>query len=195
MIKVIKINRKKIGILLILCGLMIVLAVFQKTFDERIKFTALMQNEMKDLKEYYILNNKYSYKLPSDFETIERKFPSKEIIYHNEFYSKNNSIYGFVQLWNIDGNLYDFLIKSGEISKKQNVIDNYKLEKTQIDNREVYEITYNITDKNKNIYSCYEYFIPVDQGFVRFSFFLRKSNFKDSMPLIFKAIVKTLKTI
>lgn len=195
MIKVIKINRKRVGISLILIGLMFILVVFQKNLDGKLKFTALIHNDIKALKEYYMLDNTYLYKLPANWSTRIREFNGNEIIYHNEFISEDNVIRGVVQVWNINMSLEKFLKSSEKISLKQNVIENYKMNAIDLGGNKGYEVTYSIVDKDKNIYRSFEYFIPKKEGFVRFSFFVNEANFKESMLQVFKTIVSTFQSV
>ncbi|WP_138204368.1 hypothetical protein [Haloimpatiens lingqiaonensis] len=191
MIKVIKINRKRVGISLILIGLIFILVVFQKNLYGRLKLTALIHNDIKSLKEYHMLNT-YLYKLPENWHTRLREFPGEEIIYHNEFISQDNVIKGLVQVWNINISLEKFLENSKEVSLKQNIIKDYKIQSIDLGGNKAYEVTYLIQDKEKNIYRSFEYFIPRKGGFVRFSFFVNNDKFKDSMLSVFRTIVSTL---
>lgn len=195
MIKVIKVNRKRVGISLILIGLMFILVVFQKNLYGKLKFTALIHNDIKALKEYYMLDNTYLYKLPENWNTRIRKFTGNEIIYHNEFVSEDNVIRGVVQAWNINMNLEKFLKSSEQISSKQNIIENYKMQPIDLGGNKGYEVTYSIVDKEKNIYKSFEYFIPKKDGFVRFSFFVNEANFKESMLQVFRTIVNTFQSV
>ncbi|MFD3158480.1 hypothetical protein ACFIJ5_16765 [Haloimpatiens sp. FM7330] len=195
MIKIITLNGKKIGVTLIIIGLMLMLIVFEKNFDHRLKFAALMHSNINSLKEYSILDNKYTYKLPEEWKTKKRQFQGKEIIYHNEFASKDNNIYGFVQVWNINKSLKKFLEDSKQIALEQNVINDYKIEQFNVNNEKGYLVTYSLVDGKNYTYNSYEYFIKREEGFLRFSFFVRKENFKENMPTIFQTIVNTLKII
>lgn len=195
MIKVIKVNRKRVGVTLILIGLMFIMVVFEKNIDSKLKFTALINNNVKALKEYRMLGDTYTYKLPENWKTRNREFEGNEIVYHNEFTSDDDTIRGIVQGWNIKGDLADFLKKSSEISLQQNIIKNYKMNKVDIDDKKSYEVTYSLVDGKNNVYKVFEYFIPREGGFIRFSFFVNEANYKDSIPAVFKTIVRTLQKL
>ena len=77
--KLIIINRKRVGVTTIIIGLMLILLGFEKHFDARLKFAALMQNNINSLVQYEALNNKLTYKLPSEWSTKEQKFSGQEI--------------------------------------------------------------------------------------------------------------------
>lgn len=194
MIKVIRLNTKKIGITLVIVGLMVVLIGFGKYINNRLRYAVLMQNDINSLSEFIINNVNYKYKLPSSWETTLKNFNNSEITYHNEFVSEDSKIYGFVQTWNINKSLLNFLKDSKKISQKQNVITNYSINKIDINKQKLYLVKYTLKNKDNILFYAYEYFVPTDNGFIRFSFFVKKQNFKQNMPQIFNAVVSTLES-
>jgi len=88
--------------------------------------------------------------------------------------------------------LKEFLKKSEEISKIQNIISNYKAKVISINNKDWYLVEYTIENSQNAKFESYEYFIKNDDKLFRFSFFVRQDNFKENMPAIFKTIVQTL---
>ncbi|NMM61608.1 hypothetical protein HBE96_02640 [Clostridium sp. P21] len=189
--KVIIINRKRLGVTIIIIGLMLILFGLEKNFDDRLKFTALIQNNINSLTQYEALDKKFTYKLPSEWITKEQKFSGNEIVYHNDFNSKDLKIHGFVEVWNLNTDLKNFLEESKKISSEQNLYKNYDIKPVQINNKDGYLVNYTIITSNNKYYKGYEYFIKNKSKFFRFSFFVREDNFKESMPTIFKTIVKT----
>lgn len=190
--KLIIINRKRLGVTTIIIGLMLILLGFEKYFDAGLKFTALMQNNINSLVQYEALNNKLSYKLPAEWTTKEQKFSGQEILYHNDFKSKDSQIYGFVEVWNFKQDLKSFLEESKKISSEQNLYKQYNITPIKVNNREGYLVDYTITASSGTDYKGYEYFIKDSNKFFRFSFFTKESNFKESMPTVFRTIVQTL---
>ena len=61
--RVLILHRKKLGITLILIGLMVVIFAVAKGFSENIKSTALTENSITSLKSYTVENFKVQYKL------------------------------------------------------------------------------------------------------------------------------------
>ncbi len=189
--KLIIINRKRLGVTIIIIGLMLVLFSLEKNFDARLKFTALIQNNINSLIEYGALNQKFTYKLPAEWSAKEKKFSGNEIIYHNDFNTKDFKIHGFVEVWNLNKDLKTFLEESKKISSEQNLYKAYEIKPITINDKDGYLINYTIiTSANQN-YKGYEYFIRNKDKFFRFSFFVREDNFKENMPTIFKTIVQT----
>ena len=190
---IIFINRRKLGITVILLGLMIILTGISKQFDDKLKTTILVENNINLLDDYNALNGKISYKLPEGWTTREKKLPGGEIIYHNDFLSSDAVIHGFVEVWNSKEDLKIFLENSKKISEEQNVIKNYKMDSVIINRKKTYLVHYLINVTDNNWYKAYEYFIADKDQFYRFSFFTRDVNFKEAYGAIFESIIDTFK--
>jgi len=191
--KVIVINKKKVGIIIVIIGLMITLLGISKQFDNKLKTTILVENNIKLLNDYAAINGKVNYKLPVGWTTSERKFPGNEILYHNDFQSSDAVIHGFVEVWNSRQDLKSFLDRSKNISEKQNEIKNYKTSDLIVNGKKTYLVQYLINTNNDNWYKAYEYFVDGGQQFYRISFFTREVNFKETYAAIFQSIIETLK--
>ena len=179
--------------MVIIIGLMMILVAFERNFDEKLKFATLIQNNISSLKKYEALDNKLSYKLPADWIVKEQKFHGNEILYHNNFNTKDSKIYGFIECWNIKKDLKAFLEESKKISNEQNILyTEYKLSPININNRDGYLVNYTILTSYNISYKGYEYFLRSDNKFFRFAFFVKQDNFKENMPTIFRTIVQTL---
>jgi hypothetical protein len=192
-LNIIFINRRKLGITVILLGLMITLMGISKQFDDKLKTTILVENNINLLDDYNALNGKISYKLPEGWTTREKKLPGDEIIYHNDFQSSDAVIHGFVEVWNSKEDLKTFLENSKKISEEQNAIKNYKIDSIIINGKKTYLVHYLINVTDNNWYKAYEYFIDDKDQFYRFSFFTREVNFKEAYGAIFESIIKTFK--
>ncbi|MBZ9684945.1 hypothetical protein G9F72_001035 [Clostridium estertheticum] len=191
--RIIFINRKKLGIIVILMGLMITLLGISKGFDKQLKTTILVEHNINLLNDFHALNGKVSYKLPEGWTTKEKKFSGGEIIYHNDFQSSDAVIHGFVEVWTSKQNLKTFLDNSKKISQEQNAIKNYKLDSVIINGKKTYLVQYLINVTDNNWYKVYEYFIDDGSEFYRFSFFTRNVNFKEAFGAIYESIVETFK--
>ena len=191
--KIIFINRKEVGIIVIILGLMITLLGISKQFDDKLKSTILVENNINLLDNYGALNGKMSYKLPAGWTTKEKKFSGDDIIYHNDFKSSDEVIHGFVEAWKRKQDLKVFLDNSKDISQEQNQIKNYKIDNININGKRTYLVQYLIKVADNNWYKAYEYFIDDGKEFYRFSFFTRNVNFKETYGAIFESIIETLK--
>lgn len=193
--KVVVADRKKIGIMLIISGLMILLLFIEVNFQQRLKLTSLIQNGMHSLKEYNAMNGKFTYKLPEEWSTEEKNFGGGEIIYHNGFKSKDAKIYGYVQVWQLNEELKSFLENSKIISEKQNTYKNYSIKPTSINGKTAYLVDYTVLNGNDVYYKGTEYFIKIKNGFIRFAFYIREDNYKEDLNMVFKTLVEGSKFI
>lgn len=188
--KIILINKRKLQVVLVAIISMGILFGIGQIFQGHIKSVSFIQNNISSLQEYEALGGKLTYKLPSEWSVKSKTFPGGEIIYHNDFQSDDYVINGFVQVWNIKNDLKDFLIKSKEASEKQNIIKNYRISDIKVNKRDGYLVKYNMVSNGID-YTAYEYFIKNNNQFIRFSFFVKSQNFKESFTAVFDSIVKT----
>lgn len=172
---------------------MITLVGISKQFDNKLKTTILVENNINLLDSYVALNGKITYKLPAGWASKEKTFSGDEIMYHNDFQSVDAIIHGFVEVWRANQDLKVFLENSKNISQKQNEIKNYKINSFNINGKRTYVVQYFINTVGDNWYKAYEYFIDNGKQFYRFSFFVREVNFKETYGAIFESIVETLK--
>lgn len=193
--KTIVIDRKKLGIMLITSGLMIIMFFIEASFQQRLKLTSLIQNGMHSLKEYNAMNGKFTYKLPDTWSTEEKKFGGGEIIYHNSFKSKDAKIYGYIQVWHINEDLKMFLENSKLIAEKQNTYKNYNIKSETINEESAYLVEYTLLNGKDIYYKGTEYFIKTKNGFIRFAFYTREDNYKEDLSMVFKTIVESSKFI
>ena len=190
--KVFVVDRKKIGVIFVVMGLMVVLFSVGIQLDSRIRTTAFIQNNMGALEDYYIAEHKITYKLPAKWTTSQEKFSGGEILYHNNFKSQDNSIHGYVQMWNLQSDLKSFLQNSKLTSEIENKSQDFKISDININNSKGYLVTYKITGNSKP-YNAFEYFIKYNSIFIRFSFYVESDKLNKNMPAVFKAIVETIK--
>lgn len=191
--KIIVLDRKKTKVFIIILLLMTSMFVFQRVINNSMKMTSLMQSNIKKLKNYKALNSEIEYGLPEQWIAEEKKFEGSEIVYHNEFESRDLKVHGFMQVWDIGYNIKEFLQNSKSISEKQNKISDYVMKNIKINNKPAYCISYIIKNNQDRLFKCYEYFLNKDDKIIRFSFFVQEDKFKENMPTIFKNIVETLK--
>lgn len=191
--RLIILNRKRLGVTAIILGLMLVMFAVEERFDERLKATALMYNDISSLIKYEGLGKKFSYSLPNKWESSPKNFGNAEIIYHNDFNTKDQSIHGFVQVWNLREDLKAFLERSKETAGAVKPVKykNYKMEAININNHSGYLVSYSMDVGEGKYYKGYEYYLSQDGLMFRFSFFVNEANFKENMPTVFNTIVKT----
>ena len=189
--KILIINKKRFGVTMIIIGLMLILFGLEKNFDNRLKIAALIHNNVSSFKEYNILNGKISYKLPSNWEINEQTINGEDIVYSNAFVDKKSNITGFIQLWNYEGDLKAFIKHSKEVSDKQQVdYTKYNVVPVDVNNMKGYLAQYSILKENKE-YVAYEYFVKLEEGFIRVSFVPEK-YYQESIETVFNTILKNI---
>lgn len=187
--KIIIINKKRAGVTIIIAGLVLILLALAQKFDWNLKYTAIMSTEMPSFTKYEGLSGKLTYLLPEDFNTKLQSFGGGEIIYHNDFYSGNNKISGFIQVWNINEDLKKFLQKSSIISEKQNIVKNYSLKPITDISKNGYEVRYDMMSSTGEYYKVFDYYIKTQNGFVRISFSISDKNYNEGiMPVLLKIV-------
>lgn len=189
--KLLVFDGKKLGVVIVTMGLMIVLFGIGMNLNNRIRSTAFIQNNMGTLNEYKVSGYNIKYRLPSKWIVKEQKFNGSEIIYHNDYKSEDNIIHGFVEVWKLNESLKEFLDKSKVSSETQNEILQYKITDIKVNNKDGYLITYKMQSGSK-VYDAFEYFINNGDVFVRFSFYADDSKLNANISDVFKAIVETL---
>lgn len=184
---------KKVFTVVVIFLLMAVMAFSEIKLHDKLKLSTFTQSNIKELKKYSDTSTGIKYLLPKNWITERRSFTGGEILYHNEFKSQDSLINGYVQVWHSKKNLEEFLNQSKSISEKQNKILQYNRKPIETDAGKGYLVTYYIEVETNVFYRAEEYFIPVDNKFVRLSFFVDKKNYSESMSRIFKTIVDTVK--
>lgn len=184
-------NKRKLEVFLTLMVLMAILFGVGNIIKDHLKPVSLIQNNVRDLKEYSALDGKITYKLPVAWVTETKSFPGNQIIYHNEFTSDDLLTSGFVQVWREQENLKEFLNSSKEVAEKQNKVKNYKIADIKIKSKEGYAITYTM-NSNGIQYIAHEYFIKYNNGFIRFAFFNKYENFSEDKATLYQTILETV---
>ncbi|WP_139903532.1 PsbP-related protein [Clostridium thermarum] len=188
--KVIVLNRKRLGVTIIIIGLMLVLMGAEIRLSNRLKMTALMQSGLETLKQFDIDNSNLAYKLPSTWENTVEDLGGGEILYHSSFISKEADIYGFAELWKLrQMDLKTFIENSKGSGFKPDRVSEYKYKPVEVKGEPAYLLTYNAITPSGNNIKAYEYFIDQGDTFFRMAFYVNKDNFRENMPTIFEAIV------
>lgn len=190
--KVIVLNRKRLGVTIIIIGLMLVLVGAEMKLSQRLKMTALIENGLNSLKQYEIKVSNLTYELPSTWKTSEKNFEGNEIIYHNEFSSSDNTIFGFVEVWNLrQKDLKTFLENSRTSAFTPDRVRDFKYVPVKVNNYPGYLLTYNGSTASGKHFKAYEYFVENKSTFYRIAFYVPADKFKENMPAIFEAIANT----
>lgn len=190
--RILIVDRKKLGVIFVVMGLMIFVFCMGIKLDNRIRSAAFIQSNLGELKKYSIDEYKISYKLPIKWEVSTESFNDNEIVYDNNFKSTDEGINGFLQVWNYKGKFNDFLEINKKIVQRENKVKNFNAYNLDINNQGAYLITYEV-NSNGSSYHAYEYLIREQVDFIKFSFYVKDDKLGLATPSIFKAIVETIK--
>lgn len=181
---------KKIGLALILVGLMIVIIGFGKYFEESLKVATLTQNNMVNFKEYEILEGEIKYKLPMNWICAEKVSRSSSEIYKNEFISEDTNIYGSIEV--VSGaNGVEEVMEQCLAEIKDMGINKYDRDTLKINNKNVETVEYDINFTNNSIKHAYEYYVPYENNMVKVTFIISDEKSKENTNVVFENIVKT----
>jgi hypothetical protein len=153
--------------------------------------TSMNPSEVK-YRDYAGYGGRFTYKLPADWKTTEQKFEGNEILYHNDFFSSDKKIYGYVQLWNLNIKLKDFIEEGiAGITGIVNLKD-YSLEPIKINDKQGYLLQYTKElEKGKYLKAFEVFVIDIDSTFHRFSFFMDEKSWKDEYRMFFLNIASS----
>ncbi|MEW8994702.1 hypothetical protein [Clostridium sp.] len=183
-------NMRKLGLAIILAGLMIVILGFGKYFEESLRTATLTQNSMVEFKQYDILDGKIKYKLPSSWLTTIKENKDGKNVYLNEFVSEDANTYGSVEIINsVEG--VEAIIDKCIADVEGMGIKDYKKEKVKIDNRELDYIQYDLKSSKDNIKRTYEYYVPYDDYVAKITFIISDKKTRENTQVVFENIVET----
>lgn len=181
---------KKIGLALILVGLMLVIIGFGKYFEESLKVATLTQNNIGDFKQYEILGGEIKYKLPMNWISAEKVSKNSSDIYNNEFVSEDTNIYGSIEVVNGANGVEDVMEQCAAEIKDMGISE-YNRDTVKINNLDVETVEYDIKFTNNSIKHAYEYYIPYESNMIKATFIISDEKTKENTNVVFENIVKT----
>lgn len=183
-------DMRRIGLAVILAGLMVVIIGLGKYFEDSLRIATLTQNSMLDFKEYNVSDEGISYKLPENWLTSESKEEDEKCIYINEFVSTDANIYGYIQVVRDER---DFKETINTFKEEIEGMGIKKIHSEEININDVVaemvEYTFNFSE-NK-VKNTYEYYIPYEDYVIKVSFTINDEKAKENTKVVFENIVKT----
>lgn len=181
---------KKIGLALILVGLMIVIIGFGKHFEESLKVATLTQNNMVSFKDYEVLEGEIKYKLPIDWICAEKVSINSSEVYKNEFMSEDTNIYGSIEV--VSGtNGVEEAMEQCLAGIKDMGINKYDRDTLRINKMNVETVEYDIKFTNNSVKHAYEYYVPYEDNMVKVTFIISDEKSRENTNVVFENIVKT----
>ena len=148
--------------------------------------------ERQALKKYSALQGKFEFYLPTDWTTMEETFSGGEIIYNIFFTSKDKKVHGFVQVWDINKPLKQFIDESKQAAVGVIDFKYYKVKEIIINNNKGYLLDYSRKNNNNNYIKSYETFIEgSNKRIYRASFFVEEKTWKPNYIILFNRITRS----
>lgn len=145
-------------------------------------------------KEYKVLDNTFSFKLPRDWTTWSESFEGEEIIYSFFFKSSDSKLHGFIQVWNMKKSLEQFVNESKSAAVGAVDYKYYDISKIMVDRKIGYLMDYSRQNAEGNYYKGYEALIEGDNSKIyRASFFLEEKDWKSFYKMVFNTIIQSFK--
>ncbi|HEY5562188.1 MAG TPA: hypothetical protein VIK72_10620 [Clostridiaceae bacterium] len=189
---IIFLTRKRFGVITIILGLMILTLALGYNFNDGLKFTSLMQNDIYSLKEYESKDQNLSYKLPSDWKTSARDMKIDNIKYYNEFVSKDSSISGSVAVIQNPEAIGAYVEFVKNLENSNNPIEKVTKVEKKLQTKIGYLLRYEARDLDLKVYDYYQYYIKNKDSIYTFQFSVRKDKNKANMLSTFDTIFKTV---
>jgi hypothetical protein len=184
-------TRKKFGAITIILGLMIITLALGYNFNEGLKYTSLMQNDIYSLKEYECKDQNFSYKLPSEWKTNIRDMKSLNIKYYNEFISQDSSISGSIEIIKNQEAIGTYVEFVRNYENSKNPVEKVTKDEKKIQSREGYLLRYEAKETDLKVYDYYKYYIKDKDDIYTFQFSVIKEKNKTNMLSIFDTIFNT----
>ncbi len=160
-----------------------------ETFKNSIEY---QKAERQFLKKYTALQDKFEFTLPSNWSTIEQAFSGGEIIYNLAFMSEDKKIHGFVQVWDIDKPLKQFIDESKKSAVGVVDFKYYRVKEITSNQNKGYLLDYSRRTNQDKYIRAYETFIEgANNRIYRVSFFVNEDDWKPQYLILFNRIIRS----
>ena len=184
-----QINKKRLGITIIIIGLIMILLGVESLLHKNIRNAVFVENDMGQLKEQSVLNGEVQYGLPNDWVMEEKKSEKNYILYHSDFSWNEDKVKGYIEIWQNNIVLDTFMSNTKNIALQNQEYKNYDSRKTKISSMDAYEVSYIQQNNGKN-YDTYEYYID-GKDYVAKMIFLTPENISNkNYASIFKILAE-----
>ncbi|SHE41697.1 PsbP-related protein [Clostridium fallax] len=184
-------NRKQLGMTILLIGLIVVLYGAQIGLNNKLKFASLTAYNIKEFKEFNIEKTNYCYSLPDNWFIEEKKYPGNYILDHKDLKSDELGINGYIQILSSDKTIKEIVLKDKE--KIENKIEDYEKVQLEIKGRESIKVTYKEKLKAGKTIFFIVYYLKLDENKIaKVSFNVEENKYKEDFNDIFEAIVDSI---
>lgn len=176
--------------------------VFTMTFYSKIYNTVevfkanieLQKIEKQDYKSYEVLDGSFKFSIPSYWNAWEQKFMGGEIIYNLNFATPNKKIHGFIQVWQMEKPLAEFLEESKKAAVGAVDFKDYDAKEITVNRKKGFLVQYIRARDNEGYIRAYEAFLDGGNGRIyRASFYMDENDWRRYYPLMFNRIIQSFK--
>lgn len=143
-------------------------------------FTQPLHSSFSD---YKTLSNNLKFDYPSIFTIVPQEMTGNEILYHVDFYNRQKTVHGFVQVWNLKEDIKDFLDKSMATSGQN--FSHFEDNIEKINDVAWHIWHYTIKSKDGTSYTARESFTKIGDSMYRLSMFAPKHKWDKSLDKIY----------
>lgn len=186
-----QINKKRLGIIIIIIGLIMILLGFESLFHKNIKNAVFVENDMGRLQEQIILDGDVAYSMPNDWIREEKEPEKNHILYHSDFTWNDYRIKGYIEVWQNNIALDTFMTSTKSTALRNKEYKNYDSRKTKISSMDAYEVSY-IQNDNEESYDTYEYYINGEDYVIKLIFLTPENVSNKSYTSVFKALAEKI---
>lgn len=182
--KVYVLNGKKVGISMMVIGLMLILFASVILFHNNFMSTVLLQNGVTSLKQYVVCDGKFSYNLPDSWRSNEIN-PIGSFKYCSNFTSMDKKVTGNIYVINYSSQLKSLVESDADKLKKAGT--DCSFDSFEMGDKEGYEISY-IQRQNNKCFKTYKYYFSNNGNVVAYAFRIQDKDFYEGMPALFKTL-------
>jgi hypothetical protein len=153
----------------------------------------LSRSNIKKFSNFTSLEGKFSFEYPSVFSLSQQEFSGSEILYHIDFKSKTNSIKGFVQVWNLQYPLEEFLAQSKSTSQLN--FKDFDSKPVNVNGLSGYFWDYSLISGSGSNIKGNEVFLQRDKTMYRISYFVPQELWTQEQEDTYKKIVNSFKVL
>lgn len=174
--------------------------VFTMTFYGKIYNTVevfkanieLQKIEKQGYKSYEVLDGSFKFSIPSSWNAWEQKFMGGEIIYNLNFATPNKKIHGFIQVWQMEKPLAEFLEESKKAAVGAVDFKEYDTKEIMVNRKKGFLVQYIRARDNEGYIRAYESFLDGGNGRIyRASFYTDERDWRRYYPLMFNRIIQS----
>lgn len=182
-----QINKKRLGITIIIIGLIMILLGFESLLHKNIRNAVFVENDMGKLQEQTILDGDVAYFMPNNWKVEEKESEKNHILYHSDFSWNDDQIKGYIEVWQNNIALDTFMTSTKNTALRSKEYKNYDSRKTKISSMDAYEVSY-IQSNNGESYDTYEYYMNGKDYVVKLIFLTPENTTNKSYTSVFKAL-------